>query len=131
MYRGSCLCEAVRFEFSDYIDGLSLCYCSVCRKISGSAFAATLIVPKEKFKWISGRDLLKTYEKPTGLSLSFCSKCGSQTPDAEPAGKVYPIPAGILEGDLDLPLVRHIYTGSKADWCIVVDNGAPQFTEDG
>ena len=41
MYRGSCLCGTITFEVSG-LEQLTYCYCSRCRKDSGSADAADI-----------------------------------------------------------------------------------------
>lgn len=56
MIRGECLCGRVRFELSGYREGVHICHCSVCRKITGAAHSATLIADHQGFRWISGRD---------------------------------------------------------------------------
>jgi hypothetical protein len=56
MVRGSCLCGTVRFEFSEHRDGVHMCHCSVCRKISGAAHSAVVLAQRETFRWLSGKE---------------------------------------------------------------------------
>ncbi len=40
MLSGSCLCGGVKYEVSGGIQTVTNCHCSLCRKMSGSAFAS-------------------------------------------------------------------------------------------
>ena len=133
MIHGQCLCGSVRFSFTDYKEGISVCHCSICRRSSGTAHAATIIAMAEGFNWESGKSKLKTYKSPTGRTKTFCTECGSHVPDAEPiegifGAPVYPVPVGTLEDDSSFFVCEHIFVGSKAQW-EVIGGDAPQFDE--
>lgn len=73
-YHGSCHCGAVRFEVEapEYIEA-SECNCSICAK-SGYLH---LIVPRSKFKLVSGAEHITTYTFNTGVAKhTFCKTCG-------------------------------------------------------
>jgi len=73
-YQGSCHCGAVTFEVTapGHLE-VEDCNCSICSK---SGFLH-LIVPKSKFRLLSGRDKLETYTFNTGLARhTFCRICG-------------------------------------------------------
>ena len=74
IYQGSCHCGAVSFEVEapEQIE-VDDCNCSICTK---SGFLH-LIVPKCKFKILSGEDQLETYTFNTGVAKhTFCKVCG-------------------------------------------------------
>ncbi len=74
LYQGSCHCGTVRFEVEapDEIVAQD-CSCSIC---SMSGFLH-LIVPKARFRLISGAGHLTTYTFNTGVALhTFCKVCG-------------------------------------------------------
>jgi hypothetical protein len=76
------------------------CHCATCRKAHGSAFSSVSSVPRDKFRWTKGANLLASYESSPGKLRRFCSKCGSQIV-AERAGQ----PSVILRlGCLDTPI---------------------------
>jgi len=129
MIQGGCLCGAVRFEFSGYLEGIRMCHCSVCRRISGAGNTATLLARCDGFRWLSGEAGIRTFSKPTGLSISFCEVCGSPVPDVDPRGAVNPVPAGTLDPDLNVSVLRHIYVGSRASW-ETLGGTAPCWDED-
>lgn len=73
-HTGGCHCGRVRFEVSapariDVTD----CNCSMCTK----AGYLHLIVPKDRFRLLSGEDALETYQFNTGVAKHlFCRVCG-------------------------------------------------------
>jgi hypothetical protein len=86
-HTGGCHCGRVRFE----VDAparfeVTDCDCSICSK-SGYLH---LIVPKRRFKLISGADVLTTYEFNTKTAKHlFCSVCGIKSfyvPRSHPDG---------------------------------------------
>lgn len=75
-YKGSCHCQAVRFEVetSESIE-VEDCNCSVCSKFG----FLHLIVPGSRFKILSGEDKLTTYTFNTGVAKhTFCKICGAK-----------------------------------------------------
>ncbi len=74
IYQGSCHCGAVKFEVEapETLEA-ERCNCSICAK---SGFLH-LIVPKSKFKLLSGQSALTTYTFNTGVARhTFCRTCG-------------------------------------------------------
>lgn len=134
MIQGSCLCGAVRFEIERAVGPFELCHCSRCRKVSGSAYLTWLTVRREDFRFLQGRHLIKTYERPVSESpppydTSFCTRCGSQVPNPSRTQEpVFEIPAGALDDDPGIRPDKHIYTEFKASWDHIADN-LPQMTK--
>ena len=86
-YAGSCHCGAVRFEVEAPEDiEAERCNCSICR-MSGFLH---LILPRSRFRLISGEDGLTTYTFNTGVARhTFCRTCGIKpfyTPRSNPDG---------------------------------------------
>jgi hypothetical protein len=87
IYAGSCHCGTVRFE-ADAPEGIMAqdCNCSICSK----AGFLHLIVPKARFRLLSGADRLTTYTFNTGVAQhTFCEVCGNQpfyVPRSNPDG---------------------------------------------
>jgi len=106
-HRGGCHCGRVRFEIEaparlQVID----CDCSMCAK-SGYLH---LIVPKERFRLLSGSDALTTYEFNTRTAKHlFCSICGVKSfyvPRSHPDG--YSVNARCLdEGTVENMRIVH------------------------
>ena len=95
-YKGGCHCGAVRFEIEAAQElNVNECNCSICSK-SGYLH---LIVPKSKFKLVTGQDSLTEYTFNTGEARHlFCRICGIKSfyvPRSNPDG--YSINARCLE----------------------------------
>lgn len=62
------------------------------------------------------------------LGTTFCRTCGSPLPRFHPNGKIYFVPAGVLDDDPGVKIERHIFVGSKAPWD-EIGGSALQFQE--
>ncbi len=125
---GSCLCGEVRYEVTAPFLDISQCHCSLCRKISGTAGNATMIVPLAQFRWLAGQDRVREYKTDTRLASHFCTNCGSQVPGTHEEMQMAGVPAGGLDADPGVPVGVHIFVGSKAAWDVIGDD-APQYDE--
>jgi len=100
-HRGGCHCGRVRFEAQAPARvQVTECNCSMCAR-SGYLH---LIVPKQRFKLVSGAEALTTYQFNTGTARHlFCSVCGVKSfyvPRSHPDG--YSVNARCLdEGTLE------------------------------
>lgn len=127
MLTGHCHCEQIRFEFDGEPTDASFCHCSICRRLTGSAFGAWCEVASKDFRWISGRQNLSTYKVTDYLEIDFCSNCGvlllarhSSWPDCR-----Y-LPLGTIDSDSNILPEYHQFTGSKAAWYEIHDS-MPQY----
>ncbi len=124
---GSCFCGAVTYKVEGKLRDARSCHCSMCRKAFSSQASAYALVDEREFSWVSGEDLLSSYESNNGAGLQFCSKCGS-TLCGTYEGKIHGITLGCVEGDAEIELERHIFVGSKASWETIAE-GVPQYEE--
>jgi hypothetical protein len=129
MTGGSCLCGEVRFELDGWTSDIGMCHCSKCRKVSGVASNAVLIVPRDGLEWLAGEDRIAKFELPDGWGTWRCATCGSPLPQLHPGGGAYWVPAGLLDSDPGVRVKGHIFVGSKAAWD-EISGAAPQFVED-
>ncbi|MBG0777002.1 MAG: GFA family protein [Desulfovibrionaceae bacterium] len=115
-YAGSCLCGKVAFEIEGGFESFYLCHCERCRKDTGSAHAANMFSSTATLRWLSGEDLVKTFDfNGTGHVKSFCTVCGSALPNIQKGGMLV-VPAGSLDCDAPLPPTAHIFVSHKANW---------------
>ncbi|MET0089935.1 MAG: GFA family protein [Candidatus Thiodiazotropha sp.] len=115
---GSCLCGAVGYAISGNLGIFQYCHCSRCRKSSGGAFAANLIVAPEQFRWLRGEASVGRYELPTAkhFATGFCKVCGSTLPWLAQSGKAVVVPAGSLDEDPGIRPMQNIFYASRAIW---------------
>lgn len=121
--RGKCLCGLIEFEILGAIPALYQCHCSLCRKQSGASSNAAVIVAGEQFQWLAGQEHISSWIKGTGFRSDFCSRCGSPVPNPLGSTPYYWVPAGLLEGDVQLKVGAHLFVGSKASWDVIASPG--------
>src|SRR5260370_8865105 len=98
---GGCLCGAVRYEVHDVGTSIAICHCTHCRRQSGSAFSANLMVLETHYQQ---KGETKVYQDvgDSGQPVyrNFCPACGSPILSrvAASPGKVY-----VKVGTLDDP----------------------------
>lgn len=128
--KGSCLCQAVSYQFHGPEYVFQYCHCSRCRKFTGSAHASNIIVNPEQFEWLSGEDQVGRFEHPEArhFATCFCKICGSSLPWLTQSGSAVIIPAGTLDEDPKMKPSQNIYWKDRAPWRIPVDD-LPQHDE--
>lgn len=126
MYRGSCLCQAVKYEVQGDMTGVGHCHCSKCRKVSGTGSNAVTYASPDHLAWVKGEEHIRKFEFPNGWSSTFCSQCGSPLPQCHPTEPICFVPAGTLDDDPGPEVLGHIFVASKASWDYIGDE-APQY----
>lgn len=130
---GSCHCGAVRFSVdSPHPYPFNLCYCSICRKTSGSGGYAINLSAHAATMQITGEEHTRIYQarvhntETGGYSQSpaqrrFCSRCGSPLWLWDPRWPelVHPS-ASAIDTELPCPPERtHAMLDSKANWVVI------------
>jgi hypothetical protein len=128
--KGSCLCGSVAFELTGPPSAFRYCHCSRCRKATGSAHAANLFVPQDRFRWLSGESQVGRYKVPQAkfYTVFFCARCGSRVPHLVAERGEFLVPAGLLDGDPQARPQHSIYWDSRAPW-LVETASLPKFPE--
>lgn len=130
IYRGSCLCGAVKYEIDESPPRVAHCHCSMCRKFHGAAYATIAGISRSKFRLVAGDDALKGYTASNGTTRTFCRHCGSSlmfhTPRAP--DDIIEIALGTVDSDIPVKPNAHIFVDSSASWTEITDD-LPQYTE--
>ena len=117
MLTGRCLCGGVRFEIDDALGPIVCCHCSVCRRVSGSAFASNATVRTAAMRIVAGRELLTEYQSSGNMIRAFCSRCGCPMFGRYPTNdSLRRIRVGSLDGDPGQRPSARIFMASKAPW---------------
>ncbi|HSV52454.1 MAG TPA: GFA family protein [Burkholderiaceae bacterium] len=117
MLNGSCLCGKVAYQLTGTPIAMYYCHCSTCRKANGSSFATNMMVRSEDFSFVSGQDLLSSFESSPDKRRYFCSACGSPIySQAEQSKHMVSVRCGTLDEDPAVRPSAHIYVASKAPW---------------
>ena len=122
MIQGRCLCGTVRYEVDGPIVDMVHCHCSMCRKHHGTPDATWAAAPLSGFRYTAGEAEIGHYASSPGHQRSFCTHCGSVTPERLDEMGLVIMPAGNLEGDLGVRPSKHMFVASKASWHEITDD---------
>lgn len=127
---GSCLCNTVQYQVSGDPKRFYHCYCSRCRKASGTGHATNLMLADAKLTWHKGEEFLKLYKVPEAerFARQFCGKCGSAVARFVPELAAVVIPAGSLDSEIPMQPQARIFWDSRATWSCT-DEPLPVFAE--
>ena len=128
LYRGQCLCGAVKYEADRFGSKIGHCHCTMCRKFHGAGMVTFGEARSSDFRWLAGETELKSYTADNGTTRQFCQNCGSSMTFATPRSEddIIEVSLGTLDSDLDLKPDAHIFVGSKANWTTIRDD-LPQY----
>ena len=76
---GSCHCGAVRYEADVDPERTTICHCTDCQSLTGTAYRISVPAQADSFRLIAGEPAvyLKTADSGAKRVLAFCSTCGS------------------------------------------------------
>ena len=130
MLTGGCLCGVVRFEIDGALRHITHCYCSMCRKAHGAAFATYATLGRRRLRLVAGGDIVRRYASSAHVTRESCSRCGSQlfwshdgAPDA------VSVALGTVEGDPGGRPEAHVHDDDRGCW-VGIDDALPRFPGD-
>jgi hypothetical protein len=76
---GHCHCGRITFEAEVDPDAVTICHCTDCQRLTGSAFRANVPAPASGFVLRSGtpKSYVKTAENGNQRRHAFCGDCGT------------------------------------------------------
>ena len=118
---GGCHCGFITYEAEADPEQTTICHCTDCQMLTGSAFRTTVRVKAEEFQLRSGEPnvyLKTTAESGRKLVQAFCPKCG--TPIYATAAEGQPTTYGVRVGTIQqreqfIPR-KQIWARSALDW---------------
>ena len=118
---GSCACGTIRFTVTGTPQGVSVCHCSQCRKMSGFAWSSAYlpesgIAIDGPVKWVALSDAARR---------GICPECGAFLFWKAHAEDTMSFALGAIDGPTGLTLEKHIFTADKGDYYTLSD-GVPQ-----
>lgn len=128
MLTGSCLCGAVAYEADAQLEAIVHCHCQTCRKTHAAAFSSLAAVPRERFRWTRGQDLLAAFASSPGKTRRFCSACGSHLVAERDGAPTLMLRLGCLDTPVTVARQAHIWRSDGASW-YDPDEAHPQFPE--
>lgn len=122
---GACYCGNIRFEADVDPDNVSLCHCTDCQRLSGTAFRVSAPAPADRFKITRGtpKEYIKTAASGARRIQAFCGDCGSALYATAVGGdKPYNIRTGTLRQRAELVPVKQIWCDSALPWMPPLDS---------
>jgi hypothetical protein len=117
---GRCHCGAITYEAEVDPAQATICHCTDCQMLTGSAYRANVPAPAATFVLRSGTP--KTYVKTTAESgakrlHAFCPDCGSPVYSCDViAPKSYSLRLGCIAQRAELVPTRRIWARSALPW---------------
>jgi hypothetical protein len=116
---GGCHCGYITYEGEAEPDKVSICHCTDCQILTGTAYRYSIPVSGESFR-IKGEPTvyLKTADSGNKREQAFCPRCGSPIYAAAPGPgpKVYSIRAGTVRQRRQFAPKRQIWMDSRQSW---------------
>ena len=128
---GSCLCGSVQYEIYSPFLRFAHCYCSRCRKATGTGHATNLYGSPERFAWLQGGHLVVRYDLPSARSFAtvYARCCGCPLPRHTRSGREVVVPAGSLDVmPTSIAPQFRIFWVSRAEWSCAGDD-LPHYDE--
>ena len=99
--QGSCHCGEVTYDAEVDPDKVSLCNCTDCQMLTGSAFRVSVPAPAATFRLLTGQPkaYVKTAASGAKRRHSFCPNCGTPvcaTADTDESTELF-LASGLLE----------------------------------
>lgn len=122
---GGCHCGALRYEAEIDPDGVTVCHCTDCQSMSGTAFRTVVRVAEEDFTMLGGepKTYVKTAESGAKREMAFCENCGAQIygTNAGDGPKIFGLRVGTIRQSRQLPPKRQIWSQSAQPWLSEID----------
>jgi hypothetical protein len=123
---GSCHCGAIQYEAEIDPGKVSLCHCTDCQVLSGSAFRMTVPAAEADFRLTAGQPkvYVKTAESGAQRVQAFCADCGSPiyATSVGPGPKTYGLRVGTIDQRQELSPARQIWRRSALPWVPEMDD---------
>lgn len=124
---GRCHCGRITYTAEVDPERVSVCHCTDCQMLTGSAYRVSVPAPRESFS-LSGhpKTYVKTADSGTKRVHSFCPDCGTPVYScAIEDPPTYSLRVGCLDERAELPPQRRIWCRSSLPWSVRLD-GVPQ-----
>jgi len=115
---GGCHCGAIRYTAEVDPDKVTICHCTDCQRLSGSAYRTSVPAPRESFV-LEGvpATYVKTAESGTRRVHAFCPQCGAPVYSAAIENPPqYSLRVGCLDQRAQLAPRRQIWCKSSLPW---------------
>ena len=121
---GGCHCGKITYEAEVDPAKVTICHCTDCQKLTGSAYRVTVPAPKAGFRLLTGQPkiYIKTADSGTQRAHGFCPDCGTPifaTQVTDP--QVYGIRVGTTQQRAELRPGKQAWCRSALGWAMNVE----------
>ena len=117
---GRCHCGQITYEADVEPALTSVCHCTDCQMLTGSAYRVSVRAPRESFRLLTGKPTtyIKTAESGAKRIHAFCPTCGAPVyaSAAEDNPSVYALRVGCLRQRAELAPKKQIWCRSSLQW---------------
>ena len=117
---GGCHCGAIGYEAEVDPESVSVCHCTDCQTLTGSAFRVVVQAKREGFR-LQGKPkvYVKTGESGRKRAQGFCGACGTPIYSADVTDpQLFNIRVGTVKQRAELPPKRQIWCRSALGWAM-------------
>src|SRR5262249_54464753 len=122
---GGCHCGDITYEAEIDPERTSICHCTDCQTLSGSAFRLSVRALENTFRLTARKAAihLKTAESGAKRAQGFCPHCGTSiyATSADDGPKIYNIRVGSVRQRDQLVPKRQIWCRSQQPWLAELD----------
>ena len=117
---GACHCGAISYEATVDAERVTICHCTDCQNLTGTAYRVTVPTDVGDFHLLSGepRIYFKTADSGNRRAHAFCANCGSPmyayAADGHP--KTYGLRIGSIRERAALTPRKRIWCRSALEW---------------
>jgi hypothetical protein len=123
---GGCHCGYITYEADVDPEKVSICHCTDCQNLTGSAYRVTVPAPASGFKLLTGQPKIyvKTAESGTKRAHGFCPECGTPVyaTSVDPDPPVYGIRVGTARQRNELRPRRQSWCRSALGWSMNIES---------
>ena len=121
MYKGGCLCGAVRYEAAAPAHNSTLCHCPTCRRASAAPCVAWFSVARTQFRYTAG--VPAAFHSSHGVTREFCAQCGTPLTYANvrAAGEL-DVTTASLDHPEAIPPQDHTFSEHRLRWLHLGDD---------
>lgn len=129
---GGCHCGAISYEAEADAGAVTVCHCTDCQTLSGSAFRVVIPAKREDLKLRGDpRIYVKTGESGRQRVQAFCRNCGTPIYSAEVTNpQVFNIRVGTADQRAELPPKLQIWCRSALGWTTRLETVARRQKQD-
>lgn len=121
---GRCHCGQITFEADVDPQAVTICHCTDCQMLTGSAFRANIIASREHFKIRTGtpKAYVKTADSGNRRRHAFCMNCGTPIYSCAVGDpEHYSLRVGTIKQRAVFSPYRQIWRRSALDWVDKID----------